>query len=135
VAGWFVILVDTDVLIAHLRGMDRARTWLREARANGPLSVSVVSIVELTGGMRSGERREVWRLLGSFRAEPVTEVVARRGGELMRQYRRSHSGIGLADYVIAATADVRGLTLATLNVRHFPMFPRLRPPFDLRVSA
>jgi hypothetical protein len=58
--------------------------------------VSVVSIAELTGGMRPGERREVWRLLGSLRTEPVTELVARRAGELVRRYRRSHTGIGLA---------------------------------------
>jgi hypothetical protein len=90
-----------------------------------------VSIAELTGGMRSAERREVWTLLGSLRAEPVTELVARRAGEFMRRYRRSHSGIGIADYLIAATAELRGQTLATLNLRHFPMFTDLRPPFDL----
>lgn len=126
-----MILVDTDVLIAHLRGLDQARTWLREARTAGPLAVSVVTVTEITGGMRSAERREVWGLLASLRAEPVTELVARRGGELMRQYRRSHQGVGLADFLIAATADVRGLALATLNVRHFPMFADLRPPFSL----
>lgn len=126
-----MILVDTDVLIAHLRGLDQARTWLREARTAGPLAVSVVTVTEITGGMRTAERREVWGLFASLRAEPVTELVARRGGELMRQYRRSHQGVGLADFLIAATADVRGLALATLNVRHFPMFTDLRPPFSL----
>jgi len=126
-----VILVDSDVLIAHLRGTEQARAWLRKARTAGPLAVSVVSIAELTGGMRSAERREVWTLLSSLRTEPVTELVARRAGELMRQYRRSHSGIGLGDYLIAATAELRGQMLATLNVRHFPMFTDLRPPFDL----
>lgn len=126
-----MILVDTDVLIAHLRGLDQARTWLREARTAGPLAVSVVTVTEITGGMRTAERREVWGLLTSLRAEPVTELVARRGGELMRQYRRSHQSVGLADFLIAATADVRGLALATLNVRHFPMFTDLRPPFSL----
>jgi predicted nucleic acid-binding protein len=70
-------------------------------------------------------------LLASLGVEPVTELVARRAGELMRHYRRSHPDIGLADYVIAATADVKGLTLATLNVRHFPMFQDLHPPFRL----
>lgn len=124
-----MILVDSDVLIAHLRGVEQARDWLRQARTAGPLAASVVSIAELTGGMRSAERREVWSLLGSLRAEPVTELVARRAGEFMRQYRRSHSGIGLADYLIAATAELRGQRLATLNVRHFPMFPDLTPPF------
>lgn len=124
-----MILVDSDVLIAHLRGVDSARDWLIGARTRGPLAVSVVSIAEIVGGMRSAERREVWRLLSSFRSEPATDVIARRAGEFMRQYRRSHSGVGLGDYLIAATADVKGLQLATLNVRHFPMFHDLQPPF------
>ena len=124
-----MILVDSDVLIAHLRGVDAARDWLIGTRKHGPLAISVVSIAELVGGMRSIERREVWRLLASFRAEPTTEVIARRAGEMMRRYRLSHTGIGLGDYLIAATADVKGLQLATLNVRHFPMFKNLRPPF------
>ncbi len=126
-----MILVDTDVLIAHLRGRGEARGWLHEARTRGPLSVSVVSIAELTGGMRSAERREVWGLLSALRAEPVTELIARRAGELMRTYRRSHSGVGIAGYLIAATAEHHGAELATLNVRHFPMFPDLKPPFPL----
>jgi predicted nucleic acid-binding protein len=126
-----MILVDSDVLIAHLRGVDAARDWLIGTRKNGPLAISVVSIAELVGGMRSIERREVWRLLASFRAEPTTEVIARRAGEMMRRYRRSHTGNGLGDYLIAATADVKGLQLATLNVRHFPMFKNLRPPFAM----
>lgn len=116
-AGHPVILVDTDVLIAHLRGVEDARAWLRQARTAGPVAVSVVSIAELTGGMRSGERQAVWRLLGALRTESVTELVARRGGEFMRQYRRSHTGIGLGDYLIAATAETHGLALATLNVQ------------------
>jgi predicted nucleic acid-binding protein len=125
------MLVDSDVLIAHLRGFGPARDWLVDARKAGPLAISVVSISELVGGMRSVERREVWRLLSSFRAEPATEIIARRAGEMMRRYRRSHSGIGLGDYLIAATADVKGLQLATLNVRHFPMFNELQPPFAM----
>ncbi|MCV7125031.1 type II toxin-antitoxin system VapC family toxin [Mycobacterium lacus] len=124
-----MILVDSDVLIAHLRGVAAARDWLVSAREDGPLAISVVSIAELIGGMRTVERREVWRLLASFRAEPVTEIIARRAGDMMRRYRLSHNRIGLGDYLIAATADVEGLQLATLNVRHFPMLRPLQPPF------
>ncbi|TDE00265.1 type II toxin-antitoxin system VapC family toxin [Jiangella asiatica] len=126
-----MILVDTDVLIAHLRGVVPARDWLRHMRTNGPLLVSAVTVTELTGGMLSAERREVWGLLSALRVEPVTEVIARVAGELMRRYRRSHSGIGLGDYLVAATAGVRGVPLATLNVRHFPMFDGLAAPFEL----
>ena len=126
-----MILVDSDLLIAHLRGVAVARDWLVGARNDGPLAISAVSIVELIGGMRTVERREVWRLLASFRVEPATEMVARRAGDMMRRYRRSHNRIGLGDYLIAATAEVQGLELATLNVRHFPMFEGLQPPFAI----
>lgn len=127
-----MILVDTDVLIANLRGIDAARDWLRDARARtGRLAVSVVTNAEILGGMRSPERREITRLLNSLRPLPVTDMIAHRAGELRRQYRRSHAAIGLVDYVIAATAQVHGLELATLNTKHFPMFDDLKPPFPL----
>jgi hypothetical protein len=47
----------------------------------------------------------------------------------MQEYRRSHSGIGLGDYLIAATALTEGLELSTLNIRHYPTFPDLARPF------
>jgi predicted nucleic acid-binding protein len=55
-------------------------------------------------------------------------VIARRAGELGRRWDRHRPGIALADLIIAATAEQLGADLATGNVRHFPMFPDLRPP-------
>jgi predicted nucleic acid-binding protein len=125
-----VILVDSDVLIEHLRGKTAARDWLVNARrSSGPLAISVVSLTEVAGGMRSPELREVMRLLGSMQRFEVSEQVASRAATLMNEYRRSHSGIGLGGYLIAATALAEGLELATLNVRHYPMFPGLTRPF------
>ena len=125
-----MILIDSDVLIEHLRGNADARDWLVQARrTSGPLAMSVISVTEIAGGMRSPERREVMRLLGSMQRFEVTEQVAWRAATLMREYRRSHSGIGLGDYLIAATALTEGLELATLNVRHYPMFTALKRPF------
>jgi len=127
-----VILLDTDVLIANLRGIDAARDWLRHTRTQvGRLAVSVLTNAEIVGGMRSGERREVTRLLNSLRPLPVTDMIAHRAGELRRRYCGSHASIGLVDYLIAATALVHGLRLATLNIKHFPMFTDLEPPFPL----
>ena len=91
--------------------------------------ISVLSVAELTGGMRSHERADVMRLLGTLRPREVDVDVAHRAGELRRRYRRSHSGIGIPDYVIAATAELDGLELATGNVRRFPMFAGLTAPF------
>jgi predicted nucleic acid-binding protein len=61
----------------------------------------------------------------------ISPTVAGRAGEFRRSYRRSHAAIGTADCLIAASADVNGFELATLNLEHFPMFEGLEPPFCL----
>jgi predicted nucleic acid-binding protein len=105
-------------------------------QSSGPLAIGVVSLTEIAGGMRSPERREVMRLLGSMQRFEVSGQVAWRAATLMREYRRSRTGIGLGDYLIAATALTEGLELATLNLRHYPMFPRTRPALpDLKHPA
>jgi len=49
--------------------------------------------------------------------------------DLLRRYHRSHSGIDVVDYLLAAAATHVGGALATSNVRHFPMFPGLERPY------
>lgn len=104
---------------------------LSARRDTGRLATSVVNVAEIAGGMRSPERRQVTRLLSSLETFALSDRIGWKAAELMRTYRRSHSGIGLGDFLIAATVAVEGLQLATLNVRHFPMFPALHAPFDL----
>jgi len=123
-----VTLFDTSVLIAHLRGDDRATDLLTRVRGDERLT-SVMARVEIEGGMRSPERVQVASLFGVVRLLPVTDAIARRAAEHLRRYRRSHPGIDLVDYVVAATAELHDVELATLNVRHFPMFRGLRPPW------
>lgn len=79
--------------------------------------------------MRASERRDVAALFGVLRLVPVTDPVARRAGEHLRRYRRSHQGIDLVDYVVAASAELHGAALATLNVKRFPMFKGLTRPW------
>lgn len=127
-----MILVDSDVLIAHLRGLDAARDWLlRARREHGRLTTSAVCVTEVVGGICSHEHPEVMRLFASLDVLPVSVQAGWRAAEFMRRYRRSHAGIGLGDYLIAGTVSAEGLELATLNVRHFPMFPQLSAPFAL----
>ncbi len=120
---------DSTVLIAHLRGVEDATALLLDAVAMGSASCSVLSRVELEGGMRSSERSAVRRMFSAIEPISVSEPIAVRAGEWLRQYRRSHGGIDLIDYVIAASAELGGSELLTLNVKHFPMFKGLRPAF------
>ena len=120
-------LFDSTVLIAHLRGVPAASDLLRRAAGDGEARCSVLSRVEIEGGMRSAERASVGLLFSALTLEPVTDVVATRAASFLRRFRRSHEGIDIVDYVIAATADVLGYDLLTLNVKHFPMIKGLRP--------
>ena len=124
-------VVDSDVLIAHLRGVKPAHEWLRATFLDGRPIISVITVAEVIGGMTSPERFEVQSLLATFKIEPITEKVAHTAGELRRQYRRSHNGIGLGDYLIAATAIELQTLPATLNIKDYLMFPGLRRPFEL----
>lgn len=120
-------VLDTTVLIDVLRGHPAALAYVLEIEEVGVCSE--VTRVEVLRGLRSEERRPVERLFQQLRWVPVDEAIAEAAGEFGRRLRRGHSGIGVADLIIAATAEQLGLPLATTNVRHFPMFKGLRPPY------
>jgi hypothetical protein len=121
-------LLDSSVLISHLRGDAQATSLLISLPTEDRL-VSVLTRVEIEGGMRSDERRDVASLFGVLRMIPVTDLIARRAAAHLRKFRRSHAAIDLVDYVIAATAELHEAELATLNVKHFPMFKGLTAPW------
>ena len=124
-----MILFDSTLLIDHLRGVAEATELVSGAIRRESALCSALSRVEIEGGMRSEERFGVRQMFAQLAIEPVTSEIAGRAAELMREYRRSHVGIDIADYVIAATAEAREAQLMTLNVKHFPMFRGLAAPY------
>jgi hypothetical protein len=125
-----LIVVDTVVLIDNLRRVVAARDAVLDALDRGDrMSASVVSKVELLSGMKTNEKRITRELLASFRWVDVDDTIAEVAGSLGRRYRSSHHGIGAVDCVIAATATVTGGELWTRNLKRFPMFPKLLPPY------
>ncbi len=121
------VVLDTTVLIDILRGRSEARGFYLGLR-EGPVC-SELTRLEVLRGMRSDERSPTFRLLASLQWHPVDREVSTLAGQLGREYRASHRGIGAADLAIAATALVRGASLATSNVKDFPMFPDLVPAY------
>jgi predicted nucleic acid-binding protein len=108
------VLVDSDVLVDHLRGQRRF------APGKDEIHVSSVTRAELFAG-RGTEERRVRRLLESFAELPVDRAVAERAGRLRRTL-----GIGLADALIGATAIQHRLLLVTRNIQDFAAIRGLR---------
>lgn len=125
-----LLLVDTSVLVDHLRGDQRAVGRLRAALENGDelWSVTVVR-TEILAGARRGEEPQISRLLDQLRWIDVTSELADSAGAFASTYLRSHPGVDTVDYLIAAAAQQIDATLLTLNIRHFPMFGGLEPAY------
>jgi predicted nucleic acid-binding protein len=121
------VVLDTSVLIDHLRAAAPAAEYL--ASLEDRPSCSEISRIEVIQGLRTAERSAAKSLFALIDWIPVGEAVALRAGELGRRWRRSHPGIGVADLAIAATAEQIDATIATRNLKHFPMFRGLRAPY------
>ena len=121
-------ILDSSVLIDVLRRRPAAAAFLVEAAQRGELwSVTPVR-TELIGGLFPGEEEPMSALLAAIGWQDVTVSIADRAGGFGRQFRRSHR-IEVVDLLVAAAAVELGGDVATLNVRDFPMFPGLRPPY------
>jgi predicted nucleic acid-binding protein len=125
------LVLDTSVLINHLRGRPREATELiPDALARGDeLWSSEICRAEVLAGMRAGEERETRALLGLVSWVGVDESAAETAGALGRRYLKSHPGIDIADLLVAALVEHLGADLRTTNVKHFPMFKGLRAPY------
>ena len=110
--------VPDDGVLAFLAGLDMDQTF-----------TSVVVMGELRFGavmLAPGRRRsqmEEWiegvRAQFAGRILPVDEAVAARWADLRVAVRAVGRDLGTADGLIAATALMYGLPVATRNVRHF----------------
>ncbi|MFZ1104428.1 MAG: type II toxin-antitoxin system VapC family toxin [Hyphomicrobiaceae bacterium] len=121
------LLLDTNILVDYVRREPIAVAWLRALPE--PPHISVISLLELYVGARSQrEERDIETVCAPLKELSVSAEIAKRGGGFMRHFGKSH-GIDIPDAVIAATAEHHGLRLATLNVKHFPMFPKLKRPY------
>ncbi len=121
-------LIDSDVLIWHLRGHEPTVQLLRalaqrsrEEEAVSPLGCSVISVFEVRVGMHPEEKASTEKFLSALERYPVGEVIAQRAADYYRAFAKQGITLHIADLIIAATAAEYGLTLVSYNREHFPM--------------
>ena len=118
-------LLDTNVLILHLRSHPEITARLTTWTETSTLCVSVVTRTEVLAGMRAREEGRTLDLLDSLMSLAVDEAIADRAGRLIYQYGRQGVQLSFPGALIAATALQHDLTLVTTNAKHFPI-PELR---------
>jgi predicted nucleic acid-binding protein len=121
------ILVDTDVLADFLRGHSNAVAFVNAHSAR--IILSSIVVAELYSGVKGdAEQAALDNFVSLFRIIPVRAEIAKAGGLYKRDYGKSH-GVGLADAILAATAEAENAELKTLNTKHYPMLKGLKPPY------
>jgi predicted nucleic acid-binding protein len=114
-------LIDTDILIDHLRGETKARDFLKEAKIQGgELCYSVIAKAELYAGLRRSEEGSLSALLAGMDEVVIDGDVAVMAGRYKSMFQRSR-GVLLPDALVAASAKQNDAVLVTLNGKHYPM--------------
>jgi predicted nucleic acid-binding protein len=122
------LLFDTDVLIEYLRGKAEAKKYIDTKQ--GVIYMSAITMAELYAGVREDEEyKKLERFIETFEVINLNKSIAKTGGLFRNKYKPSH-GTGLADALIAATAQEISAQVVTFNIKHFPMFSDVIKPYE-----
>ncbi len=112
-------LLDTGLVLRHLRGQRRAVQLLRRLGKEGRLAIASVTRLEVHAGMQAEERYTTQKLLARLATFDLDRDIADRAGDLIAASKRAGRPLSVPDAIIAATAIGHRLTLATLNPGDF----------------
>jgi predicted nucleic acid-binding protein len=114
-------LLDSGILIRHLRKYPGYREMIRQLAFKAPLAIASITRVEVVRGIREPEREATFSLLNSLITLSLDSKIADTAGELILVWRKQGIQLAAPDGIIAATALTRHLEFVTTNPSHFPM--------------
>ena len=118
-------IIDSDILIDYLQGVERAKVELGRYRRR---EISIISWMEIMAGADSAEEENVCQeFLRTFAVHPLTDEIAAEAVRIRKQHR-----IRLPDAIVWATARAQDCLLVTRNQKDFPADePGVRQPYTL----
>ena len=118
-------VVDTNILVDYLNGVEAARKEL--ARYDAP-AISLITWIEvMEGAQDSNEETTLRGFLQRFKLLPLSREVTELAVSLRRKFR-----IRIPDAIIWASAEAENTLLVTGNTRDFPSdHPAIRVPYTL----
>jgi len=122
-AGKYVV-IDTDILVDMLRGLDRAVTFIAELEKNLTLSTTIINAFELYYGAYKSKKKSqnleaARKLLERIIVLKMSLKSAEKAGQIYAELEAKGQPIGIRDAMVGAIALTRGCTLVTRNTVHF----------------
>lgn len=121
------ILIDTSIVIDHLRKKNKKKSRLFDVIDHYDLFVSAVTIYELFAGATDEmKRKDINDFLVLVEILPFTRETAERAGDIYLSLRNKNELIDARDIFIGAAALIHHLSVMTLNVKHFSRIDELK---------
>jgi predicted nucleic acid-binding protein len=116
-----IYLVDTDILIDHLRGISEALSFFEKRLKEGDeIYYSTISKAEIYVGIRPKEEETTKKLFGLLNPYSVTDKVAEKAGRLVLKYGKKKN-LQLPDAIVAASSMELGCELITRNIKDYDL--------------
>ena len=116
------LLLDTDIVIDLLKKQPKVVTrFLALMESQTVFLISPIVVAEVYAGAFKREHTDIEAFFGLCRHVETDSDTGRIAGLYANQYRKSHQGISLEDYLLAATAKAHRCPLWTGNRKHYPM--------------
>ncbi len=114
-------LLDSDIIIWHLRGREEVTEMLRGLQRFGVPGCSALSVLEVQLGVKKGEEEKTDHFLKYLKAFDVNREIASKAAQLIREYKGKGVTLDIPDAVIASTCILHDLILVTYNRKHYPI--------------
>ncbi|MBN1289076.1 MAG: PIN domain-containing protein [Actinobacteria bacterium] len=112
------IVLEGEILVDFLNGIDEAKGILERANDEGTICVSAWTCAQVLASADSGNYEPACELLNSFKVVPVSWEVARNAG---KWFIDGGAGkLDLGDFIVAATVRELGAVLVTRGNREYP---------------
>jgi predicted nucleic acid-binding protein len=121
-----MVIVDTDVIIAAIRGNEIALGILLKYKSKG-LYISQVTEMELfAGATNTAKRNAVNEVLRNHEVLPLSKAIGDKAVHLLKTYNNKRGVLMMADALIAATCIHHDSSLITFNTKDFKMIKGLQ---------
>lgn len=110
-------LIDSDILIDVLKGINGSKEYLFDLWSKGVLYTTLINITEILRGKETNDKRtkeKIMDFLNEFVILGFDFDSAVRAGSIRRDYK-----IPFADAVIASITIINDCLLVTYNEKHF----------------
>lgn len=114
-------LLDSDIIIWHLRGREEVTKMLRDLQRFGVPGCSALSVLEVQLGVKKGEEERTDHFLKYLRVFDINREIASKAARLIREYKGKRVTLDIRDAVIASTCMLHDLILVTYNRKHYPI--------------